>query len=276
MLSERGRGIKMADKTINQRITNTEIFVFNYDSKTKLYTYSRPFSAEEAELVAKETNQDIKSQYDNAKGLKEGLSAREGELFNMSALKGIVANKVLAKITDNQQWLPTIAEGVQLHKARMLPSGVLIDFGIALYDSEAPDREIAQALSATAREKGYSLPVLASFKSLDLAKGGERYAVSPKIISAEGLIVGDEARKFLEENFNWAGNSGVHGLGRGGDYGWDAGWCGHLDCFCKVCRVGRVSSLGTKEKLEQEAFGTSAPVRKSLDSVFEMADGVGD
>ena len=122
-------------KVINTKVNGTDIFVFNYNPENKLYTYSRPFNVGEAKFLVKEFNQAVSAQYNNANGLREGLSVdnRTGEIFNMNTLKGILANRLLMNKTDGKQWLPTIKEGIQLQKQDMLPSGFLIDFGIALY-----------------------------------------------------------------------------------------------------------------------------------------------
>jgi len=258
-------------KEINQRIENTDIFVFGYNPETKLFAYSRPFYADEANILAKETNQVIKSQYKGITGLRGGLVANNGELINMSTLKGIVANKTLMKITDNKQSLPTIEEGIRLQKFGMLPPDILIDFGIALYNKQNPDKEIAIALSATTKEKGYILPILASFKSLDLANGGERYGVTPQIVSADGLIHGKDAEKFLEENSFCKRDSGVRRLDRYRLGYWDASWNDILDDFGEYCRVGRFSAEGSAQKLEQEFLSAFIPIKKSLDSILALA-----
>lgn len=259
-------------KAINERIANTDIFVLSYDSKSKLYTYSRPFTQPEAESLATATNEAIASQYGNARGLEGGLRAVSGELVNMSTLKGIVANQVLMQSSGKKQWLPTIAEGVQLQKQGMLPSGVLIDFGIALYDGEDPDKEIAQAMIATAGEKGYVLPVLASFKSLGLIKGGKSYEVTPQIASAEGLIFGVDAARFLAENSFYKGNSGVRRLGRSRGGLWVTVWEVDLGDFNGSCRVGRFSATGSAQKLREEALGAFNPIQQSLDSIVQKAE----
>lgn len=262
--------MKNMEKTINQRIADTGIFVFGYNPQTLLFTYSRPFTIEEAKLVADETNQVIASQYGNARGLRDGLQARNNELINMSTLKGILANRALMRRTNNQQWLPTIKEGIQLQARGLLSSGVLIDFGLALYDNKNPDEEIAQVLSATAEEKGYVTPVLASFKSLDLAEGGRHYGVTPQIVSVDGLTFGDEAKKLLDKNSFYKGNSGVRRLFRYGYGGWIADWNFDLDNFAEGCRVGRFSAEGSAKKLEEEALGAFAPIKQSLDSVLSL------
>jgi len=259
-------------KAINKRIANTDIFVLSYNPKSKLYTYSRPFTQPEAESLATATNAVLASQYENTRGLKGGLQAVSGELVNMSTLKGIVANQVLMQKAYNNQWLPTIAEGIQLQRQSMLPSGVLIDFGLALYDGEDPDKEIAQAMNATAKDKGHVLPILASFKSLGLVKGGKRYEVTPQIVSAEGLISGVDATRVLDENSFYKGDSGVRGLYRDRNGYWNAYWNDSLDSFYEYCRVGRFSAVGSAQKLREEALGAFNPIQESLDSIVRQAE----
>lgn len=264
--------IENMEITKNHRVEGTNIFVFSYNPDKKLYTYSRPFSAREAEDLAKATNNFISNQYNELNGLKGGLNANAGgELVNMSTLKGIVANRVLMEKTDNHQWLPTIKELIALQKQGMLSSGVLIDGGIALYDEKNPDSEIAQDLIATAQEKGYNTPILASFKSLGLNRDGKRYGVKPTIVSADGLIIGQEAKDVLKEDFRWVGDSGVRRLGRSVDGRFNADWNGGLDVFLNYCWVGRFSAEGSAQKLEQEALGNYSSVRKSLDALFDSA-----
>ena len=189
--------MKNMEKTINQRIADTGIFVFSYNPQTQLFTYSRPFTVEEAKLVADETNQVIASQYGNTNGLRGGLQARNNELINMNTLKGILANRALMRRTNNHQWLPTIKEGIQLQAQGLFSFGVLIDFGLALYDNKNPDEEIAQVLSMTAKEKGYAAPVLASFKSLDLAEFNHLAVEINETLEREGYV--DQAVQALKD-----------------------------------------------------------------------------
>ncbi|MEK6825463.1 MAG: hypothetical protein AABY00_01620 [Nanoarchaeota archaeon] len=260
-------------KTINQRITNTDIFIFNYNPQTSLYTYSRPFTIEEATSLAVETNNIITSRYKDAKGLKGGITVNSdtAELTNMSTLKGIVANRVLmntAQKTENLKRFPTIEEGIELQKQGMLNTGVLIDFGLVLYSNTNPDQEIAGSLVTQAQEQNYALPVLASFTALDLQLGGKRYGVTPTFISSQGLLSGVEAQTFLEKHGFYQGKSGVLGLGRGRDGDWHAGWGGGFVSSDGDCRVGRVSAEGSAKKLEEEASGAFVPIRKSLDTIL--------
>lgn len=223
---------------INQRIANTNLYVFSRNPATGLFTYSRPITPDEGRDVARQVT------------INSGLGVTEqGVLYNMSTLKGIVANRALMKQTGGKVWFPTIAEGLALHDAGLLPGGELMDFGIALYNEGNPDKEIAQALTQTAKQKGYALPVLASFRALDLTKGGKRYGFTPAIVSEDGLITGEDATKTLEK-FAFVGDSGVRRLYR--DWGgcWSADWREALDFFSAHCRVGRVSAEGSEKNLK--------------------------
>ncbi len=256
-------------KQINQRIAETGIFVFSYDPQTRKFTYSRPFTTKEAKDLAEQTNATINSQYKGVKGLRKGLAAKNGKLVNMSTLKGIVANRVLMQSTNAQQWLPTIQEGITLQRAGMFPSGILIDIGIALYNEQAPNKEIAKSL---ANEGRYVLPVLASFKSLDLSLGGKRYGVTPRLVSADGLTSGKDATKLMQANSFYQGEgTGVRGVCHSNGDFWCADWNDDLGYFYEDCRVGRFSAKGSAQKLEEEALGAFAPIRKSLDSVLALA-----
>ena len=257
-------------KPVNRKIANTDIFVFGYAPDTDTFTYSRPFSQEEAEGLAKATNTAIETQYKGATGLRQGLTARDCSLINMSTLKGIVANSVLMDGSQGKRWLPTLEEGLALHEAGMLAPDVLIDFGTALYDGENPDSKITQAMMETARAKGYETPVLASFTSLGLSKDGERYGVTPQLVSDKGLITGQEAVKALE-NFRHVGNSGVRRVYRDDVGNWNADWYVNLDNFYGYCRVGRFSAEGNAKKLREEALGAFAPIQKSVDTIVSSA-----
>ena len=96
------------------------------------------------------------------------------------------------------------------------------------------------------------MPVLASFKSLDLKEGGKRYGVIPHIVSPDGLVTGKDAVKLLER-FAWKGNSGVHRLYRDRNGYWVAGLDDNLVGFSQGFRVGRVSAVGSARDLRELA-----------------------
>jgi hypothetical protein len=158
----------------------------------------------------------------------------------MSTLKGILANKALMTQTQRSVWFPTIQEGLALHDAQLLPSGELMDFGLAFFTAEGPDKEIAVSLATIATEKKYELPILASFNAFGLKLGGQRYGVMPTFVSEDELVTGEDAKNTLKR-FSYVEDSGVRRLFRGTDGGWYAGWGYVLDDFGGYCGVGRIS-----------------------------------
>ncbi len=228
----------MAFEARNERIKGTDIYLFGKDTESGIFTYSRPISSDEGKLASNGVN---------------GLNVSEnGVLYNMNTLRGIQANRKLMKETSGNVWFPTIKEGLLLHDARLLPSGELMDFGLALYDGENPDKFIAGKLMASAKQKGYDFPILASFKSLDLEQGGKRYGVTPIFVSQDGLITGEDAKDTLKK-FSYVGNSGVHRLIRDRVGDWLAGWGDYLGDSGEGCRVGRVSAVGSAKNIAELA-----------------------
>ncbi len=243
--------MKPNTKTINGRIEETDFYVFSKNSETGLFTYSRLLNLEEANAVATAVNNTIKEKYGNARGLREGLSVDEkkASLYNMNTFKGILANRELMRQSKGTLRFCTIQEGLLLHKAKMLPLGELMDFGLAVYNSDLPNEGIAKSLVQQAQEKKYSLPILASFPSVDLEKGGEEYGVTPKLVSGIGLLSGKDALCLLKGNDFFVVKSGVQRLGRGRGCGWGACW-GYLGSFGADCRVGRVSGEASAKNLQ--------------------------
>jgi len=237
--------------TINQRIPETDIFVFDKLDNGN-FTYSIPFPRDMARKVA-----------EKVPGLQV---ADDNSLVYMSTLRGIEANRHLTDLTaktETEMWLPTIQEGFLLDYAGLLHSRGLIDFGIALFNGNSPDQEIAQSLVSEANQHGCELPILASFKSLDVKQGGKRYGVTPTIVSPDGLITGQDAVKALER-FAGKIDSGVRGLFR--SYGgWGADWGDGLDGAVELCRVGRISAEGSAQNLRdvyQSAIGRTVSAER--------------
>ncbi len=226
-----------------------KVYVFNYDDEAGLFTFNRPLAVDEAREVASEFDRAVRENYRNAKGLTGCLGvAKDGALYNMNSLKGIMANRILMGETG-EKWFPTIGEGLLLYDARLLPTEYLIDFGLVVYNAQSPNNEeIAESLVETANRNGYALPLLASFKSLNLKLGGERYGVIPQIVSDDGLITGEEAEELLEKRFTLIETSGFQRLDIGAGGVWLAGWSA-FDSFNRFCRIGRISTFGSEETL---------------------------
>jgi hypothetical protein len=242
---------------INKVVEGTQVFVISYDPETKNYTWSRPFSVEEARALALDVSTSIQRDYKGVSGLRQGLSVgeRTGELCSMNTLKGIVANKILAQGSEGTRRLHTVREMVGDNRAGMLRQGILIDGGIAVYSGEDPDKSIAQGLVAALKGRGYELPVLLSFNALDLSLGGERYGATPIIVPNGEIMSGEAAMEFLRNNHFVTGNSGVRRLCRGDGGRLIAYWEGRLGCFDDDCRVGRFVTFGDVEELREEALG---------------------
>ncbi|MEK6848840.1 MAG: hypothetical protein AABX65_04375, partial [Nanoarchaeota archaeon] len=224
---------------------------FSKNSKTGLFTYSRPFTLEESQEVAFAVNKAIKEKYENAHGLREGLSVDENTyaLYNMNTFKGILGSQELTRQSSRALRFCTIEEGLLLHKAKMLPSGELMDFGLAVYTAGSPNEGIAKSLVQQAQEKGYALPVLASFPSLELQNTGEEYGITPRLVSGIGLLSGEDALCLLKDNDFCVVKSGVRGLYRLRNGSWGAFWYG-LGGFDAGCRVGRVSGEASAKNLQ--------------------------
>lgn len=235
---------------INQRINETDIYVFSRNSETGLFTYSRPLLIDEANPIAEAVNISIQKEYADAQGLRQGLSIdkKTGALYNMNTFKGILANRELARQSKNTLRFSTILEGLLMHNAKMLPSGELMDFGLALFSIGDPNKKLSESLVAEAQAKNYALPLLASFSALGLNNGGEEYGVTPTLVSGEGISSGADAATMLKERFSYVGKNGVQRLGRS-DGDWFAYWYG-VDDFLVLCRVGRVSGEASAKNLQ--------------------------
>ncbi len=245
-----GENVKNANVEINQRIEGTDLYIFSKNSQTGVFTYSRPLHIEESKLVAEVVNASIKDAYANAKGLRQGLTVDEktAALYNMNTFKGILANRELMKQTRGTLWFPTVQEGLLLHDAKLLPLGELMDFGLAVYSIGNPNKKLSESLVAQARDKNYALPILASFKALDLQSGGEEYGVTPEIVSDAHLTIGADAVELFKKFLN-VGKSGVQRLYWNYVVDWVAGRDG-LDDFYAYCRVGRVSGEANAKNLQ--------------------------
>lgn len=174
---------------INRRIEGTDIYVFNRETRTNLFTYSRPISLEE------DCGRDR---------LPEGLN-----IWN-----AIRVNRFLMEKSNGKVSLPTIEEYILLEEAGLLGVNGTSLIGLSLHrGSECYHEHAAKKFRKTVRERGYSLPVLASFKSLNLNQKTKKslfhygcqhpseivIKAAPSIVSEEGLITGEDARKILRK-----------------------------------------------------------------------------
>jgi len=184
------------------------------------------------------------------KNIKELITSKEYLNKNLSKYSkglsqaGILINNVL---NENNLWLPTITEAKQLDSSESLSSDVYRDFGIAVYSEGDPNPKIAKRLIQQANKTGLELPILAPFKALSLEEKTAKIGFSE---DTQEIITGEQAKQYLNKEFNYQGNSGACGLSRsrGGD--WDADW-GRLDDSYEDGRVDFVCGKAIRADLEK-------------------------
>ena len=213
---------------------NTEILVL--ESIIEKYIFAKPFRGDEAREVYKEVKKRVKKDFKNASVFDVYFQFNEEtrEINGSTTAHGILINDVL---TERGLRLPTITEAKKLDVSGRLSNGVYRDYGIAVYSENEPNKEIARELIKEANKRKWQLPILASFKDLELIKTGTEITFKK---DAEGVITGEKARQYLNEQFNYTGNSGACGLDRSGCGCWNAGWCylaysgaaGRVDWMC--------------------------------------------
>ncbi len=187
---------KETDLVINQRIGETELYVFSKDVSTGLFRYARPMFKEEAEPYrGKFIHPDIASMYARAKN---------GYLVGASVRSMSLANRGLMKKYSGRAWIPTIEEGIQLQKEKLLLPDVLTDLGVVVYAQESSEdkrpyeKDLEKHLMADIKRKGYEFPVLASYKAIEFKEQPRGHSL-PEIVSTESLFTGKDAERMLNE-----------------------------------------------------------------------------
>lgn len=146
------------------------------------------------------------------------LNKETGQISGGSLSLSVLANTVLQTLIPNS-FLPGAVEGRELDSQGELSNGVYRVFGLALFDEQEPNQEIAKYLIKEARKRNIQTPILVSPRDLTPAKDRITFAEH-----TPGLISGEEAVQYLKDSFSYIGNSGAHGLGRDRDGRWVAGW----------------------------------------------------
>ena len=145
--------------------------------------------------------------------------------------------------------IPTPQEARQLDAEGRLSNGVYRDFGMAVYNDGNPNQEIAKEIISQAGER--KLPLIIPFNAL-AQRVDESFPQGLVITPSgdpKGIISGDEARQYINDNFNYKGNSGARGLGRVRDGRWVAYWDG-LDFSNDGGRVDWLCGEATRADLE--------------------------
>jgi len=214
------------------------------------YTFAKRFKGDDAREVYKAVAGRISKDFKNVPAFNGYFKFNEetGEINGSDLYHGILVND---ELRTSGLHLPSVIEGRSLDSAKKLNNGVYRDYGLAVYNAQNPNSEIAQKLVKEADKKGLNLPVLAPFSSLKLIKGGSKNGVSVLFTNeAKDIITGDEAQKYLNEQFSYKGNSGVRGLGRGSVGSWVASW-DVLDGSNGGGRVDWVCGEATAQNLER-------------------------
>lgn len=209
------------------------------------YVFSKPLQGDEAKEVYKEVRGRVKKDFKNAPVFNAHFQFNEqtGEINGSNTYYGILINEVLS---ETCLWLPTITQAKKLDALGRLSNGVYRDFGVAVYSNNNPNQKTAERLIKEANKRAWQLPILAPFKALGLIKTGIKITFKK---DAEGIITGEEARQYLDKQFNYKGNTGACGLDRGRNGSWDADW-DRLDYSDADGRVDFVCGEATAKNLE--------------------------
>jgi len=209
------------------------------------YVFAKPFKGDEAKAVYEEVMGRVEKDFKNSPVFNNYFRFNEqtGEINGSNIYFGILINKVLSK---NGLFLPTIQQAKQLDSLGILSNNVYRDYGIVIYSEDQPNQEVAQRLIQEASKREWKLPILASFKTLDIIEPEAKISFSKDV---EGIITGEEARQYLDKEFNYKRDSGVCRLGRYGVGSWLAGW-NRFDGSDADGRVDFVCGEATTKNLE--------------------------
>ena len=207
------------------------------EESVMLVPYPRPnipakkFSRELAKEVFQKTKEFV-SGYDSLDLQKYWkFNNRTGEINGSNTSLCILTNKILR--TKGLR-LPTPWEARQLNKKGKLTNGVYREFGIAVYNDQQPNQELAKYfLENISKEAPFILP----FSSLDLEHKTGRIILSDNLTD---ILSGKDAKDFLKREFDYTGTSGVCRLLRNAGGNWYAIWSdlsysdvvGRMDWYC--------------------------------------------
>ena len=243
-------------KNISQNI-GIQVLAPVINENTK-YIVARPFRGDEAKAVYEEVTGRIRKDFKNAPVFKQYFEFNEqtGQINGLNTYFGILINNTLSK---NGLWIPTIQEAKQLDASGKLSNNVYRDFGMAVYSKDNPNQEVAKRLIKEAKKRGWELPVLAPFKALGIIKTGVKISFKK---NAEGIISGEEARQYLDKEFNYKGNTGACRLDRYGSGSWIVYWSrlddsnavGRVDWMC--CEATRAEVKSAYQGLLKRTYDT--------------------
>ena len=227
-----------------QQIADNEIIVLA--PVVQKYIFAKKFKGDDARDVYKAVLRRIAKDLKNAPvfGGYFKFNEETQEINGSDLYHGILIND---ELRESGLHLPSVTEGKSLGSAKKLSDSVYRDYGLAVYNGQNPNSNIAQRLIREAKKKEWKTPILAlSFDALKLKKDASVLFSG----DTKNVLTGEEAQKYLDEQFNHKGNSGVLGLSRYWYDDWFANW-NDLDDSYDDGRVDWVCGEATTQDLER-------------------------
>lgn len=217
--------------------------------------YATKLQGDLAKEVVEQTNELVKQNgWENVPDFQTHWTYNEatGEINGSNPRRLILVNQVLSP--KGYRTL-TSQEGMELDSQKALTNGVLRDFDWIIYDGNSPNADVAKELVKQAKERSWSLPILAHPSNLELTADNAQIGFSED----DSLILqGDEAHEVLSK-FNYKANSGVRWAYRDNN----ASWIAYGDCLPVSdpgCRVDWIRAEGARSDFTAESV---AKIEKS-------------
>ena len=153
------------------------------------YVFSKPLQGIEAREIFSEVKGRVAKDFKNAPAFDAyfKFNKQTGQLNGSNTFYGILIDHALSK---EDLWIPTIVEAKRLDALGKLQNGIYREYGIAIYDNQEPNSEMAEILVEEANKRGWQLPILAPFKAL-----GIRKSKNNEVIDAEYEVKDDEENR---------------------------------------------------------------------------------
>jgi len=136
-------------------------------------------------------------------------------------------------------WLPGLLESKVLESEGKFEKEIVRDFGLVVYDENAPNHRMAKSLVLQANGLGLELPLVVPFRALDYHPNGNEhksYGIDVSFVeSPKGIIDGDKAIIQIDSLVS-KGESGVSRLFKG----FEGGICAWNGCLDDSLIMGRV------------------------------------
>lgn len=215
------------------------------------YTFAKEFRGDDAKEVYNAVIGRISKDFKNAPAFNYYFKFNEEtqEINGSDLYHGILIND---ELRASGLHLPSVTEGKTLDASEKLTNEFYRDYGIAVFNSESPNLKLAQRLVKEVSMKSLELPLLAPFSALKLGKDTSKNKV-PVFLRGGilgGIIISQEAQKYLDDHFDYRGSSGVRRLSCGRGNSWFADWR-DLGISDDTGRVDWVCGEATTQNLER-------------------------